>query len=129
MPMASTVRVLVVDDQASMRQLVRINLEAMGFFGVQEARNGEEALRTLVKQPFHLVISDQNMPKFDGLSLVRAIRAHPPVKNIGFILLTAIADAELVRRAVDSGVNNYVVKPFKPGVLKQKIESVIGPLA
>jgi two-component system, chemotaxis family, chemotaxis protein CheY len=128
MPLASTVRTLVVDDQPSMRELTRQSLLGLGFFGVQEAPDGEEALRMMIKQPFHLVISDMEMPKFDGLSLLRAIRAHPPIASTGFILLTGVASPEIVQRAVKFGVNNYIVKPVKMSVLKQKIEDVLGPL-
>jgi two-component system chemotaxis response regulator CheY len=74
------------------------------------------------------VISDYNMPKLDGLGLLRAVRAHPPFKSIAFIMLTGRADSDLVQRAVQFGVNNYLVKPFTVQVLKDKIEGVFGAL-
>jgi two-component system chemotaxis response regulator CheY len=82
----------------------------------------------LLTQPAHLVISDYNMPKLDGLGLLRAVRAHPPFKTIAFIMLTGRADSDLVQRAVQFGVNNYLVKPFTVQVLKDKIEGVFGAL-
>jgi PleD family two-component response regulator len=70
---------------------------------------------SVVTKPVHLVISDFNMPKLDGLGLLRAIRAHPPIQTTAFIMLTGRADRELVQRAVQFGVNNYLVKPFTVG--------------
>src|SRR5690606_40727856 len=76
----------------------------------------------------HLVISDFNMPNRAGWSLLRAIRAHPPISKTAFIMLTGRADRELVQRAVQFGVNNYLVKPFTTAQLKEKLEAVFGPL-
>ena len=75
-----------------------------------------------------LVITDFNMPKLDGLGLLRAIRAHGPTSKTAVIMLTGRADRELVQRAVQFGVNNYLVKPFTTQTLKEKIEAVFGPL-
>ena len=129
MPAASAIRTLVVDDQLTMRALVRSGLRDLGFQQVEEAADGEAALRSLVASPVHLVISDYNMPKLDGLGLLRAVRAHPPLKSTAFIMLTGRADADLVKRAAQYGVNNYLVKPFTVANLKQKIEEVFGALA
>lgn len=128
MPAASSISVLVVDDQLTMRSLVRNGLQQLGFTDIREASDGEEALRVLVQRPVRLVLSDYNMPKLDGLNLLRAIRAHPPTKGIAFIMLTGRADSELVQRAAQFGVNNYLVKPFTVAILRQKIEQVFGAL-
>lgn len=129
MPAASSISVLVVDDQLTMRSLVRNGLQQLGFTDIREASDGEEALRVLVQRPVRLVLSDYNMPKLDGLNLLRAIRAHPPTKGIAFIMLTGRADSELVQRAAQFGVNNYLVKPFTVAILRQKIEQVFGALS
>ena len=128
MPAAASIKVLIVDDQQVMRSLVRSGLQQLGFTDFQEAPDGEEALRHLLARPVNLVISDYNMPKLDGLSLLRAIRSHPPLAKIAFIMLTGRADKELVQRAVQFGVNNYLVKPFTVATLQGKIESVFGAL-
>lgn len=128
MPAASAIRTLIVDDQLSMRSLIRNSLNQIGITNTQETGDGEEALRALVAQPAHLIISDFNMPKLDGLGLLRAVRAHPPTKGAAFIMLTGRADPDLVQRAVQFGVNNYLVKPFTVAQLKSKIESVFGAL-
>ena len=128
MPAASSLKVLVVDDQLTIRSLVRGGLQQLGFKDIDEAPDGEEALRQLIVKPAHLIISDYNMPKLDGLNLLRAVRAHEPLRKTAFIMLTGRADKELVQKAVQYGVNNYLVKPFSITTLKDKIEAVFGPL-
>ena len=128
MPAAVSLHCLVVDDQMTMRSLVRTSLQQLGVREIREAADGEIALREIVTKPAHLIISDFNMPNLDGLGLLRAIRAHPPTSKTAFIMLTGRADRELVQRAVQFGVNNYLVKPFTTAQLKDKLEGVFGPL-
>lgn len=128
MPAASSVRVLVVDDQQTMRSLIQSALQQIGFVDIATAADGEEGLKSLLSRPAHLVISDFNMPKLDGLALLRAIRGHEPTRKTAFIMLTGRADAELVQRAMQYGVNNYISKPFTAAALKSKIEAVFGAL-
>ncbi|MBU1377627.1 MAG: response regulator [Alphaproteobacteria bacterium] len=128
MPATSSIPCLVVDDQQTMRSLVRTGLQQLGFRTIHEAPDGEEGLRHMLSRPVQLVISDYNMPKLDGLGLLRAIRSHPPIQKTAFIMLTGRADKELVQRAVQFGVNNYLVKPFTVGTLKEKIEAIFGVL-
>ncbi|MDR3508337.1 MAG: response regulator [Caulobacteraceae bacterium] len=128
MPAASALQVLVVDDQLTIRSLVRNGLQQIGVVNTREAVDGEDALRALITKPAHLVISDFNMPKLDGLGLLRAIRAHPPLRQTAFIMLTGRADKDLVDRAAQFGVNNYLVKPFTVVTLREKIEEVFGAL-
>lgn len=128
MPAAAALKVLIVDDQLTMRSLVRNGLREIGVTDLREAADGEDGLRQLLSAPVNLVISDYNMPKLDGLGLLRAIRAAPQLRNTGFIMLTGRADGDLVRRAVQFGVNNYLVKPFTVAMLRQKIEDVYGAL-
>ena len=128
MPAAASIKVLIVDDQQTMRSLVRNGLQQIGFSDFGEAADGEDALRSLLSRPVNLIISDFNMPKLDGLGLLRAVRSHPPIAKIAFIMLTGRADKELVQRAVQFGVNNYLVKPFTVATLQGKIETVFGPL-
>lgn len=129
MPSPTSLSCLVVDDQQTMRSLVRTGLQQLGFRAIYEAPDGEDGLRQMLARPIQLVISDYNMPKLDGLGLLRAIRSHPPIQKTAFIMLTGRADKELVQRAVQFGVNNYLVKPFTVGTLKEKIEAIFGVLA
>ncbi len=127
MPAAAAIKVLVVDDQQTIRSLVRTGLQQIGFTSISEASDGEDGLRAMLSPlPPKLVISDFNMPKLDGLGLLRAIRAHEPIKTTAFIMLTGRADTDLVKRAAQFGANNYLVKPFTVATLKEKIEAVFG---
>ena len=128
MPAASSLRVLVVDDQQTIRSLVRIGLKEIGVVHIEDAVDGEDGLRALLTHKSNLIISDYNMPKLDGLNFLRAVRSTPALKNTGFIMLTGRADTDLVQRAQQFGVNNYLVKPFTVTTLREKIEAVYGAL-
>jgi len=128
MPAAASINVLIVDDQQTMRSLVRSGLQQLGFRDFHESPDGEAGLRAILTNGAKLVISDYNMPKLDGLGLLRAIRSHPPIRTTPFVMLTGRADQELVARAVQFGVNNYLVKPFTVATLKEKLEAVFGTL-
>jgi two-component system chemotaxis response regulator CheY len=128
MPKASQLQILVVDDQRSMRALVRTSLNELGCTQVVEAGDGEEALSRLAIWPAHLIISDLNMPNLDGLGLLEKVRGTPNLATTAFIMLTSRGDGELVKRAIGLGVNNYVVKPFAIDILRRKIEAVVGVL-
>jgi len=128
MPAAAKLSVLVVDDQLTMRSLVRSSLQQLGISDVREYSGGAEALTSLHARPANVVISDFNMPGMDGIQFLQAIRAQPQYKSMAFILLTGRADKDLVIRAVKAGANNYLVKPFTAAILKQKIEQVVGAL-
>ena len=128
MPLAAALKILIVDDQFSVRQMTRMTLEQIGIRNVHESEHGRQALDMAAVQPLDLIISDYNMPEMDGLNLLRAVRGHPVVRKLPFILLTGRGDKELVIQAVQAGVNNYLVKPFTAAILRQKIEQVVGKL-
>lgn len=128
MPAASAIKVMIVDDQASMRAMIRRALEDYGFRDVRDRPCGEEALAAVRSDRVHLIISDYNMPGLDGLGLLEAVRQDPVIGKTVFIMLTGSADREIVQKAAALGVNNYLVKPFAPAALKEKIERVFGAL-
>jgi two-component system, chemotaxis family, chemotaxis protein CheY len=128
MPNAIALKVLVVDDQNSVRQMTRLTLEQLGIRTIHEAENGKQAMDTAALQPIDLIISDFNMPEMDGLGLLRAVRGNPVTRKVPFILLTGRGDRELVVAAAQAGVNNYLVKPFTADTLRSKIEQVMGKL-
>jgi two-component system chemotaxis response regulator CheY len=129
MPAAAALKVLIVDDQFSVRQVTRLTLEQIGIRNVYESENGRDALSKASVQPLDLIISDHNMPEMDGLALLRAVRGHPAVRKLPFILLTGRGDRELVVKAAQAGVNNYLIKPFTQLMLREKIERVMGKLS
>ncbi len=128
MPFASALRVLIVDDQLTSRLLIRGGLQELGVADIEMAANGEDGLKAMMTKPAHLVISDFNMPKLDGIGLLRAVRAHEPTRKAAFILLTGRGDKELIEKAAKYGVNNYLAKPFTIPALKAQIEAVVGKL-
>jgi len=129
MPNAVALKVLVVDDQNSVRQMTRMTLEQIGIRYIHEAENGVRAMEIASLQPLDLIISDFNMPEMDGLGLLRSVRGHPAVRKVPFILLTGRGDRELVVKAAQAGVNNYLVKPFTAAILREKVEQVMGKLS
>lgn len=128
MPVAAAIKVMVVDDQTSMRAMIRRTLQDIGFKDVRDKAGPAEALVAIRSDRVHLIISDYNMPDMDGLQFLEAVRADPVIGKTVFIMLTGSADKEIVQKAAALGVNNYVVKPFAPAALKEKIERVFGAL-
>lgn len=128
MPSAAQIKVMVVDDQASMRAMIRRSLQDLGFRDVRDKGDAGEALAAIRSDRVHLIVSDYNMPDMDGLQLLENVRKDPVIGNTVFIMLTGSSDREIVQKAAALGVNNYLVKPFAPAALKDKIERVFGAL-
>lgn len=124
----TNMNVLVVDDYATMRRIIKNLLTQIGFSNIDEADNGATALVKLRERSFGMVISDWNMEPMTGLQLLKECRANPKLKDVPFIMVTAESKTENVIAAKQAGVNNYIVKPFNADTLKKKIESVLGPL-
>jgi two-component system, chemotaxis family, chemotaxis protein CheY len=129
MPLAAAFKVLVVDDQLTMREVTRLALQEIGIRNIMDAENGKAAFKVVVTQPVDMIISDFNMPELDGLGLLRAVRGHPAVRKMPFILVTGRGDSELVTKAAQAGVNNYIIKPFTAETLRGKIEAVVGKMS
>ncbi|GEO43712.1 response regulator [Skermanella aerolata] len=119
-------KILVVDDYATMRRIVRNLLSQIGHLDVEEAGDGIVALQKLRETQFGLVISDWNMEPMTGLQLLKEVRADNKLSGTPFIMVTAESKTENVVAAKQAGVNNYIVKPFNADTLKQKIASVLG---
>lgn len=121
-------KVLVVDDYKTMVRIITNLLNQLGFKNYDSAADGTEALSKLRGGGFGLVISDWNMEPMTGLQLLKEVRADAALKDTPFVMVTAESKTENVIAAKEAGVNNYIVKPFNATTLKQKIESVLGPL-
>lgn len=120
----SDARILVIDDMTTMRKVVIKSLKEFGFTDFQEASDGNLGWEVLNQSspPIQLIISDWNMPNCSGLDLLKKIRSDAKFRNLPFILLTAESESHQVMEAVRSGVSNYIVKPFTPPQLKEKID-------
>jgi two-component system chemotaxis response regulator CheY len=119
------IKILVVDDFATMRKVIRNLLKQVGYENIVEAEDGILALRTLKSAKIDLVISDWNMPNMTGLELLKAVRSDEDLKSTPFLMVTAEALQDNVIAAVKAGVSNYIVKPFTAEVLNDKITKII----
>jgi two-component system chemotaxis response regulator CheY len=128
-PAASAIKVMVVDDQQSMRIMLRSNLRDLGFTDVRDKSSALDALKAIRSDRVHLIISDYNMPDMDGLQFLEEVRKDGVIGKTVFIMLTGSSDRDVVQRAAALGVNNYLVKPFATAALKDKIERVFGALS
>jgi len=126
MSLNKNMRVLIVDDYNTMLRILRNLLRQLDFNNVDEATDGEEALRKLNRESFDLVISDWNMAPMTGLDLLRSVRADEKLRRLPFIMVTAESKTENVITAKQAGVSNYIVKPFNAETLRAKIGSVFG---
>ena len=122
------IKILVVDDMATMRRIIKGLLEQLGFKNIDEAEDGKVALQKLKTGNYDFVITDWNMPNMTGLELVQEIRKDPDLKHLPVLMVTAEAKKENVLLAIKAGVNNYIVKPFTAEVLKEKIEKIFSAM-
>lgn len=118
------IKILIVDDMATMRRIEKSLLMQLGFKNIDEAEDGKVALQKLRQGNYDFVLTDWNMPNMTGLELVQEIRKDPKLKHLPVLMVTAEAKKENVLAAIKAGVNNYVVKPFMAETLKEKIEKI-----
>ncbi len=123
--MDTSVKILIVDDFATMRRIMKNILKQLGFSNVSEADDGTTALEELKKNNYDLIISDWNMPKMTGLELLKIVRADDIYKEVPFLMVTAEAQKQNVIEAVQAGVSNYVVKPFTADAIADKIKKIL----
>lgn len=116
---------LVVDDSATMRRIVVNSLQRIGFTDIVEAGDGREALDRF-DTSVGFVITDWNMPSLGGLDLARELRARPDGRAVPILMVTTRSVREDILAAIEAGVNSYIVKPFTPAVLKEKIDQLLG---
>ena len=118
--------ILIVDDSASVRQVVSISLRQAGY-EVIEGVDGKDALTKLKGQKVHLIISDVNMPNMDGISLVKAVKEMPAYKFTPIVMLTTESQEEKKRQGQAAGAKAWVVKPFKPDQLLGVVQKLVLP--
>jgi two-component system chemotaxis response regulator CheY len=123
--MDKNIKILVVDDFATMRKVIRNILKQVQFENVVEAEDGAVALNILKSQKIDFVISDWNMPNMTGYDLLKAVRADPEIGKTPFLMITAESLQENVVAAVKAGVSNYIVKPFTAETLNEKITKIM----
>ena len=121
--MAKTI--LAVDDSASIRQLVSFTLKGAGY-EVIEAADGMEGLEKAKSRPVNLILTDQNMPRMDGMTMVKNLRALPQYKTVPILILTTESSDAMKAQGRAAGATGWLVKPFDPQKLLEVIKKVIG---
>ena len=129
MPINPNMKTIVIDDMMTMRKIITKMLKQIGFTNIQEADDGATAWPMIQQaqesgELFEFIVSDWNMPKMSGLDLLIKIRATEGIKDTPFLMVTAEAEQSNVVKVVQAGVSNFVVKPFKPDTLKEKIAKI-----
>ena len=118
-------KILAVDDSATVRQMVSFTLRGAGY-EVVEAEDGVDALGKAKKEQVHMVLTDHNMPRMDGLTLVRSLRAMPSYKSAPILFLTTESGDAIKALGRAAGATGWMVKPFDPDRLLEVVRKVIG---
>ena len=121
--MAKTI--LAVDDSSSLRQMVAFSLKAAGY-QVVEAVDGQDGLEKAKLQTVDLVLTDQNMPRMDGLTLIKLLREQPAYAKVPILMLTTESSDEMKSKGRAAGANGWLEKPFDPPRLIEVVKKVIG---
>lgn len=127
--MDNTMKILVVDDFVTMRNITRTFLSELGFTRIEEADDGLTALPLLEAQSFDFLITDWNMPGMTGLELTKAVRANAELAQLPILMVTSEARRDQILAAAAAGVNGYIVKPFTQETLRDHIDQVFERLA
>jgi two-component system chemotaxis response regulator CheY len=115
-------KIMLVDDSTTMRRIQKNQLAGLGISEILEAGNGEEALGVLKENmPIDIVMLDWNMPVMDGYTFLKTVRADASFKGVKILMCTSEAEKGNVVKAVQAGANGYLVKPFTPEALKEKL--------
>lgn len=120
-------KLVVVDDSSTMRRIIKNTLSRLGYEDVLEGEDGLQGWNALNLNPdVDMLITDWNMPEMNGLELVKKVRADSRFTDLPIIMVTTEGGKAEVITALKAGVNNYIVKPFTPQVLKEKLSAVLG---
>jgi len=120
-------KILIIDDSATMRKIVRGSLEAIGSFEIEEAENCDDGLKKLIGGlVVNLVLVDWNMQGMTGIDFTKSVRGNPALSKTPMIMITSNSEKKQVMSAVMAGVNDYMVKPFTSDIFAQKIKKVLG---
>jgi len=115
------IKILIVDDFASMRKLLKTTLQELGFNHIKESDDGVNALPLLQTGEFDLLVTDWNMPQMHGVELVKAVRADENLKDLLVLMVTAEAKGEYIAKAANAGITDYIVKPFNKSTMNEKL--------
>ena len=117
---------LIVDDQETMRRLIKSCLRQLDFMNFKDAENVDEGLSILKQEPIDVIFLDWNMPNKPGIELVKTVRSDDKYKSIPILMVTSVAQQESVMEAIKAGVNSYIVKPVNTKTLAEKLDVIFG---
>jgi two-component system chemotaxis response regulator CheY len=117
-------KILLVDDSNTMRRIEKNTLEKMGYTDVTEAGDGAEAVSKAAQGGFDLVLMDWNMPNMTGIDALKKLKTQDSTRAIPVIMVTSESEKSRIMEALQAGAANYVVKPFQPETLQEKIAAV-----
>lgn len=115
---------LIIEDDFNARDILKENLENLGFTRIDVAEDGEQGLKKILKNPVDLVLCDWMMPKLNGMELLQKIRQSEKYKSMPFIMITSIGEAEDIKLAIQNKVTDYIVKPIDVDVLEEKLARI-----
>jgi two-component system chemotaxis response regulator CheY len=121
-----SLKILIIDDFATMRKILSKILKEIGFTNISGAANGKSALEKLKNEKFDLVFCDWNMPGMLGIDVLKAIRTDDELKDLPFVMVTAEAMKSNIIQAVKAGVTSYIEKPFSAETVRQELSKVLG---
>jgi len=119
---------LVVDDSPTMRRIVKNTLKGLGYEEVVEAEDGKDALTKLYAEPVDFIITDWNMPNMNGLEFVKAVKDDDSLATLPILMVTTRGNKTDILEAMQAKVSSYVIKPFTPPVIKEKIDSILSSM-
>ena len=121
----TSMKILIVDDSITIRRIITNALKTVGFPDTAEAANGKDALEKLTTTNVDFIITDWNMPEMNGLDFIKQVRANPVYTSLPILMITTRGTEHDVIEALQAKVNSYIVKPFTPQELKEKIEGIL----
>ncbi len=121
----ASMKILIVDDSITIRRIITNALKTIGFPETIEAVDGKDALDKLTGGNVDFIITDWNMPQMNGLDFIKEVRANPIYSSLPILMITTHGSEQDVIEALKAKVNSYIVKPFTPQELKEKIEGIL----
>jgi two-component system, chemotaxis family, chemotaxis protein CheY len=121
----TSMKILIVDDSITIRRIISTALKTVGYSETVEAANGKEALAKLESGNVDFIITDWNMPEMNGLDFIKEVRSKPMYSSLPILMVTTRGTEHDVIEALQAKVNSYIVKPFTPQELKEKIEGIL----
>ncbi len=121
----TSMKILIVDDSITIRRIISTALKTVGYSETVEAANGKDALAKLENGNVDFIITDWNMPEMNGLDFIKEVRSKPTYSSMPILMVTTRGTEHDVIEALQAKVNSYIVKPFTPQELKEKIEGIL----